>query len=233
MVIGIIGAMQMEIDNLKEAMTDTTVSTYSGVEFVKGNIDGKEVVAAVCGIGKVFAAICAEAMILKCDVDMIVNIGVAGSLTKDLSVLDIAVAKNVVQHDMDTSAIGDPVGLLSGINTIFLDANKSMNEVLCKCIEEKGISYKLGTIATGDQFIAKKEQKDLIKNRFEAIAAEMEGGSIGHVCFINNVPFAILRSISDSEGGAMDYETFAEKAAVQSIEVVLDFIKKADEISLA
>lgn len=233
MVIGIIGAMQMEIDNLKEAMTDTTVSTYSGVEFVKGNIDGKEVVAAVCGIGKVFAAICAEAMILKFDVDMIVNIGVAGSLTKDLSVLDIAVAKNVVQHDMDTSAIGDPVGLLSGINTIFLDANKSMNEVLCKCIEEKGISYKLGTIATGDQFIAKKEQKDLIKNRFEAIAAEMEGGSIGHVCFINNVPFAILRSISDSEGGAMDYETFAEKAAVQSIEVVLDFIKKADEISLA
>lgn len=233
MVIGIIGAMQMEIDNLKEAMTDTTVSTYSGVEFVKGNIDGKEVVAAVCGIGKVFAAICAEAMILKFDVDMIVNIGVAGSLTKDLSVLDIAVAKNVVQHDMDTSAIGDPVGLLSGINTIFLDANKSMNEVLCKCIEEKGISYKLGTIATGDQFIAKKEQKDLIKSRFEAIAAEMEGGSIGHVCFINNVPFAILRSISDSEGGAMDYETFAEKAAVQSIEVVLDFIKKADEISLA
>ena len=233
MVIGIIGAMKMEIDNLKEAMTDTTVSTYSGVEFVKGNIDGKEVVAAVCGIGKVFAAICAEAMILKFDVDMIVNIGVAGSLTKDLSVLDIAVAKNVVQHDMDTSAIGDPVGLLSGINTIFLDANKSMNEVLCKCIEEKEISYKLGTIATGDQFIAKKEQKDLIKSRFEAIAAEMEGGSIGHVCFINNVPFAILRSISDSEGGAMDYETFAEKAAVQSIEVVLDFIKKADEISLA
>lgn len=233
MVIGIIGAMQMEIDNLKEAMTDTTVSTYSGVEFVKGNIDGKEVVAAVCGIGKVFAAICAEAMILKFDVDMIVNIGVAGSLTKDLSVLDIAVAKNVVQHDMDTSAIGDPVGLLSGINTVFLDANKSMNEVLCKCIEEKEISYKLGTIATGDQFIAKKEQKDLIKSRFEAIAAEMEGGSIGHVCFINNVPFAILRSISDSEGGAMDYETFAEKAAVQSIEVVLDFIKKADEISLA
>ena len=99
MVIGIIGAMQMEIDNLKEAMTDTTVSTYSGVEFVKGNIDGKEVVAAVCGIGKVFAAICAEAMILKFDVDMIVNIGVAGSLTKDLSVLDIAVAKNVVQTD--------------------------------------------------------------------------------------------------------------------------------------
>ena len=233
MVIGIIGAMQMEIDNLKEAMTDTTVSTYSGVEFVKGNIDGKEVVAAVCGIGKVFAAICAEAMILKFDVDMIVNIGVAGSLTKDLSVLDIAVAKNVVQHDMDTSAIGDPVGLLSGINTIFLDANKSMNEVLCKCIEEKEISYKLGTIATGDQFIAKKEQKDLIKSRFEAIAAEMEGGSIGHVCFINNVPFAILRSISDSEGGAMDYETFAEKAAVQSNEVVLDFIKKAAEISLA
>ena len=226
MTIGIIGAMQMEIDNLKEAMEQTTTATYSGVEFVSGKIGEQNVVAAVCGIGKVFAAVCTEAMILKFDVDMIINIGVAGSLTKDLGVLDVAVANNVVQHDMDTSALGDPVGLLSGINMVTLDADKDMNALLCDCLSDKGIKFKKGTIATGDQFIAAKEQKDRISSMFEAIAAEMEGGSIGHVCYINQVPFAILRSISDSEGGAMDYQTFAEQAAEQSIEVVKEFIER-------
>ena len=230
MTIGIIGAMQMEIDNLKEAMEQTTTATYSGVEFVSGKIGEQNVVAAVCGIGKVFAAVCTEAMILKYDVDMIINIGVGGSLTKDLGVLDVAVAKNVVQHDMDTSPLGDPVGLLSGINMVLLPAGERMVDLLTKCLQDKGINYRTGTIATGDQFIAKEEQKNLIRTRCEAIAAEMEGGSIGHVCYINKIPFAILRSISDSEGGAMDYQTFAEKAAVQSIEVVLEFIARIGEI---
>lgn len=233
MTIGIIGAMQMEIDSLKEAMGDSSVETYSGVEFVSGQIGGQTVVAAVCGIGKVFAAICAEAMILKYNVDMMINIGVGGSLTKDLGVLDVAVAKNVVQHDMDTSPLGDPVGLLSGINVVLLPANEGMVDLLVKCLQDKKINYRTGTIATGDQFIAKSEQKELIRTRFEAIAAEMEGGSIGHVCYVNKIPFAILRSISDSEGGAMDYQTFAEKAAIQSIEVVLEFIERIDELSLS
>ena len=232
MKIGIIGAMQMEIDNLKEAMTDISVITVSGVEYNCGKIGDKEIVAAVCGVGKVFAAICTEAMILKFDVDMIVNIGVAGSLTKDLDVLDVAVADKVLQHDMDTSPIGDPIGLLSGINTIFLYADESMTSLLCQCLKDKKVTYIKGIIATGDQFIAKKEQKDLIKERFQAIAAEMEGGSIGHVCYVNKVPFAVLRSISDGDGGVVDYQTFAEKAAVQSIEVVLEFIEKADQVQL-
>lgn len=226
MRIGVIGAMQMEVDNLKAVMEDVTTETYSGVEFVSGKYASKDVVVAKCGIGKVFAAICAEAMILKFDVDKIINIGVAGSLTKDLGVLDVAVANNVVQHDMDTSPLGDPVGLLSGINMVTLDADKDMNVLLCDCLSDKGIKFKKGIIATGDQFVATKEQKDRITGMFDAIAAEMEGGSIGHVCYINNIPFAILRSISDSEGGAIDYQTFAEKAADQSIEVVKEFIAR-------
>lgn len=230
MTIGVIGAMQMEVDNLKSEMTNTQTYIYSGVEFVKGLINDQEIVAAKCGIGKVFAAICAEAMILKFDVDMIINIGVAGTLTKDLNVLDVAVADNVLQHDMDTSPIGDPVGLLSGINMILLPADEKMVGLLCDCLKEKNIHYKKGSIATGDQFIATQEQKTTIANRFEAIAAEMEGGSIGHVCYVNNIPFAILRSISDGDGGEIDYQTFAEKAALQSIDVVLDFIARADEL---
>jgi adenosylhomocysteine nucleosidase len=231
MKIGVIGAMQMEVDNLKASMQDIHTEEYSGVTFVCGTIENKEVVAAVCGIGKVFAAICAEAMILKFQVDYVVNIGVAGTLSKDLGIMDVAVADQVVQHDMNTSALGDPIGLLSGLNQVFLPSDEKMRRLLCSCLQAKGIGYKVGTIATGDLFLHKDTQKALLHERFGAIACEMEGGAIGHVCYVNHVPFAILRSISDGEGGSMDYATFAEKAAMQAILVVVDFIKRADELS--
>lgn len=160
------------------------------MEFVEGKIGDQYVVAAKCGIGKVFAAICAEAMILKYDVDMIVNIGVAGTLTKDLNVLDVAVATKRAAARYGYIANRRPKGLLSGINMILLPADTKMVEIMCSCLADRNIHYKKGNIATGDQFIATKEQKDYISNTFDAIAAEMEGGSIGHVCYVNNVPFA-------------------------------------------
>lgn len=232
MKIGVIGAMQMEVDNLKESMENIKTETYSSVDFVSGTIGDKEVVAAVSGVGKVFAAICTEAMILIYHVDMIINIGVAGTLTSELGVMDMAVADQVVQHDMNTSALGDPIGLLSGLNQVFLPSDENMRALLCECLDDKKIKYKVGTIATGDLFLHKPTQKALLHARFGAIAGEMEGGSIGHVCYVNRVPFAILRSISDGEGGAMDYETFAEKAALQAIEVVVEFIQKADRLAV-
>ena len=226
MRIGVIGAMQIEIDNLKKTLENTTVETISGVEFVKGTIGNTEVVAAVSGVGKVFAAICTEAMILTYHVDKVINIGVAGTLCKELGVMGIAVADKVVQHDMNTSALGDPVGLLSGINEVYLACDDDMRSVLEECLKEQSRKYHVGTIATGDMFMHKQKQKDKIHDRFDAIAAEMEGGSIGHVCYMNKVPFAILRTISDGEGGAMDYAEFAEKAAQIGIDIVVDFIKK-------
>lgn len=226
MKIGIIGAMQMEVDNLKEAMENQSTVTVSGVDYVCGNIGEIEVVAAVCGVGKVFAAICTEAMILKFNPDMVINIGVAGTLTNDLNVMDVAVASDVFQHDMDTSALGDPVGLISGLNQIFFPTDEKMRKLFCECLRDKGINYVTGPIATGDLFMHDPEKKKQVRQDFGAIAAEMEGGSIGHVCTVNNVPFAVLRSISDGNGGAMDYQTFAEKAAEVSIEIVLDFISR-------
>ncbi len=230
MTLGIIGAMQMEVDNLKEAMENQSTVTVSGISFVCGNIGEVEVVAAVCGVGKVFAAICAEAMILKFNPDMMINVGVAGTLTRDLSVLDVAVASDVLQHDMDTSAIGDPVGLISGLNQIYFPTDEKMCDLLCECLKEKGIRYVKGPIATGDIFMHDPDHKALVRDRFRAIACEMEGGSIGHVCTVNNVPFAVLRSISDGEGGAMDYQTFAEEAALRSIDVVLEFIARVQAV---
>lgn len=229
MKIGVIGAMQMEIDNLKEAMENITAETISGVTYVSGTVAGCEVVAAVSGVGKVFAAICAQTMILTYHVDAVINIGVAGTLCPELGVMDMAVADAVVQHDMNTSALGDPVGLISGINEVFLPTDERLRKLLCECLLEKGYRYKVGTIATGDLFLHKKEQKERIHERFEAIAGEMEGASIGQVCYVNQVPFAILRSISDGEGGAMDYATFAEQAALRAIEAVVMLIGRVGE----
>ena len=222
MKIGIIGAMQMEVDALQAAMTASTSETVSGITFVSGNIGNHNVVAAVCGIGKVFAAMCAQTMILKYAPDAIINIGVAGTVTKGLNVLDISIADNVCQHDMDTSPLGDPIGLVSGINQIFFPADKTLAAAIGAAADKLGYRHITGTIASGDQFIHLPEKKDWIRETFHAIAAEMEGGSIGHVCTVNKVPFAVLRTISDGDGGSMDYATFAPKAAIQSINVIME-----------
>lgn len=222
MRIGIIGAMQMEVDALQAAMHSPATETVSGITFVKGVIGKHEVVAAVCGIGKVFAAMCAQTMILKYAPDAVINIGVAGTVTKGLNVLDIAVADNVCQHDMDTSPLGDPVGLISGINQIYFPADKALAAAIGQAAERLGCRSVTGTIASGDQFIHTSEKKDWIRETFHAIAAEMEGGSIGHVCTVNKVPFAVLRTISDDDGAEMDYSVFAPKAAQQSIEVIME-----------
>ena len=222
--------MKIEADAIRASLANTTTETVSGVEFTRGNLHGKDVVIAVCGIGKVFAAICTEAMILKYAPALIINSGVAGTLTDALSIGDIAIAKTLVQHDMDTSPLGDPVGLISGINIITVPADEKLSALLAECVRDMGSKCVVGTIASGDQFVAAKEKKDEIRSKFDVIAAEMEGGAIGQVCYINNIPFAILRTISDGEGGGMDYAQFVVKAAEVSIAVVQKFIARVGEL---
>lgn len=223
-LIGIIGAMDIEVEGLLSSMKNTSVKEISGVKFYSGKINDTSVVVAKCGIGKVFAAICAQTMIMEYHPDVIINSGVAGTLTKELGIMDVAIAKNVVQHDMDTSAIGDPKGLISGINVIYIDANAHVVESLKNACQKLNCNSKIGTVASGDKFIAENSDKEFIKSEFNAIACEMEGASIGHVCYVNNVPFGIIRAISDGEGAEMDYMTFAPLAAKQSVEIVKKFI---------
>ena len=232
MKIGIIGAMQLEMDNLLKSMKDATTVEYSGVTFYQGHIDGAsdvEIVGAICGIGKVFAALCAQTMILKFNVDMVINIGVGGSVSKDLKVFDVVVADKVCQHDMNTTAIGDEPGLISGINKVYLEADSKMVSLIDKCLEQENVHYLTGTIATGDLFVATPSQRQHINEKFGALAADMESCAIGQVCYINKVPFTIIRSISDADG-AVDYLTFAGKAAEVAIKVVVDFVKRVNEL---
>ena len=216
-MIGIIAAMDVEMKSLRSFMTDTKTETVSGITFVSGTLEGKLVVTAVCGIGKVFAAMCAQTMILRYQPECIVNTGVAGALSDKLSIGSVAISSAVVQHDMDTSALGDPLGLISGVNKVQLPADSDLCGQLSACATVLGIRTETGVIASGDQFISSAERKDAIIKTFGAIACEMEGAAIGQVCYVNRVPFCVLRAISDSADGSshMDYPTFVGMAAEQ------------------
>ncbi len=226
--IGIIGAMQVEIDGLKALMENEVTINISGIEFVKGEILGKTVVTAVCGIGKVFSAVCAQTMILGFKPDVIINTGVAGSLSDELSIGDIAIADRVVQHDIDTTALGDEPGLISGLNLVYIPTDTKISSILMDSVEELGLHCEVGTIATGDCFINDNEKKQSIIDKFSAIACEMEGGAIAQACYINDVRFSIIRAISDGgdENSHTDYSAFMKKAAETSIEVIKMFISR-------
>ncbi|MBQ7935172.1 MAG: 5'-methylthioadenosine/adenosylhomocysteine nucleosidase [Clostridia bacterium] len=228
-MIGIIGAMEAETAAIKSEMKQVQEETVSGVRFLQGYWQGREVAVATCGIGKVFAALCAQTMILKYQPDCMINCGVAGGLHPDYRLLDVVVAKDVVQHDMDTSPIGDPMGLISGINKIELPTDAELSAALKKTAESLGLTAHMGRIASGDQFIADEGKKIKIRDTFHADCCEMEGAAIGQVCYVNEVPFAILRTLSDGAGSEaeMDYPTFAANAAEQSIDILRHFIKNS------
>lgn len=220
---GLICAMTIEAESIIAEMENKQISVISGIEYTVGTLYGKDIVVAVCGVGKVFAAACTQTMILKFAPTEIINVGVAGSLTPELKVFDVAVATYLCQHDMDTSAIGDPVGLISGINVIKFPASKRINSAIIECLKASGLNYREGTIASGDLFVADRDKKNWIKDTFDALACEMEGGSVAQICYINNVDFAVLRAISDEEGG--DYAVFAAKAAQNSANIIKEYIR--------
>ncbi len=225
--IGVIAAMQIEIDALKERLENSETVTYSGVDYVCGTLHGKKIIAAKCGIGKVFAAVCAQTMIIKFNPDCIINTGVAGALNPALHITDIVIGEKTVQHDMDTSAIGDPVGLVSGINVVFFDCNKYVVDIIEKAAQELSFSHIRGTIACGDQFVSDTETKAAIVSNFSADACDMEGAAMAQVCYINDVPFGAIRAISDGadDGAHMDYPTFAAIAAERGIAITDKFIE--------
>ena len=219
--IGIVAAMASEIDALKQKLTDVETEEISGILFYKGKYQKVDVVCAMCGIGKVFAAMCVQTMILKYAPEKILHIGVAGSLSDSLKIGDVAIASSVVQHDMDTTAIGDPPGLISGINIINMPCSEQMVSSIQQCAEQSGIHYETGVIASGDCFLNDRARKETIVKNFHAIACEMEGGSTGQVCYVNGVDFCVIRAISDNgdENSGTDYKDSLVRASNASIQL--------------
>lgn len=223
-MIGIIGAMDIEIEHITMQMTDKEENIISGICYTKGKISGQDVVTAVCGIGKVFAAMCAQTMILKYAPDVVINTGVAGTLTSEAGVLDTVVATALVQHDMDTTYFGDPRGMISGINVVNFPCDEKLIQAVSRHIDGH---YITGIIASGDAFIADEEKKKDIADTFSALACEMEGAAIAHVCYVNKTPVCVVRTISDGADGdkVMSYEAFREEAAKKSANIIINIIK--------
>ena len=226
--IGIIGALDDEVNEIISRLENRCEERVGSLLFNLGELFGKRVVIVKCGIGKVFAAVCAEAMIIKYAPSLIVNSGVGGALDKSLRPCDVVFADKLVQHDMDTSPIGDPVGLISGINRVYFDTDIRAREILVASAKKLGISYLVGTVATGDKFISDKSDKDVITERFGAVACEMEGGAIAHTAFVNDTPCMVVRAISDSADGdaCMDYPTFLPIATKASTSLTLSLIEE-------
>ena len=214
--------MSAEVEALKAKIENAKTEKISGAEFVSGRLSGKDVVVAQCGIGKVFAAICAQTMILRYGATTLINTGVAGTLSEEIGILDFAISSGVVQHDMDTTAIGDAPGLISGINIVEIPAAKSLCETVVSTAIEQGNRAIAGIVASGDQFINNASRKAFIRDTFGAICCEMEGAAIGHVCFVNGVDFVIIRCISDNASGEaeMEYPEMVKIAAVKSQQLV-------------
>lgn len=226
-MIGIIGAMDIEINTVQNRIENPVTANLAGCAFVCGHIDGVMVCAARCNPGKVNAAMCAQIMISRFKPDIIINIGVGCSLSPDVSIKNIVIATDVCQYDIDITALGEPRGYINGLNTIKIETDRAVSDKLARIAINSGEKIHRGTVASGDTFIADSSMKRSLAEDFGAICGEMEGGAIGQTAAANSVPFAVLRSVSDGgdSAAAMDYPTFKKIAAEKSTAIILKFIE--------
>lgn len=227
--IGIIGAMDEEVDILVELMDIKNTLDKASLKFYEGTIEGRDVVLVRCGIGKVNSALCAQILISEFKVDAVVNTGVAGAINSQLDVQDIVISTDAIQYDVDARAFGYKKGMIPRLeNSIFTADERLINAAYNSSKEEvKNHKVVKGRVVTGDIFISSKELKDELANEFNAFCGEMEGAAIAHVCSLNNVPFVIIRSMSDKADGSADvtYEEFVVDAAHNSKDIVLNMLK--------
>ena len=223
--------MQIEADGILALCENTNSEEKFGMTFTRGALNGKEVVVVVCGVGKVNAAMCAATLINDYKPDLVMNSGVAGAVSPLVSIGDVVIGTKAVEHDMNTTPLGDKQGEVtfpSG-KVLFFEcdnaASRLMEEV---CAEMEDTKVMRGIIASGDIFISDRSQRLRLNDRFGALACEMEGAAIGHVCWCCKVPYVILRAISDDidENKGMDFVKFCALAAKKTTFVVDRFVTK-------
>lgn len=226
--IGIIGAMELEVEELKSKLANTKVTTKAGMDFYEGTLNGAEVVIVRCGIGKVNAALCVQVLVDVFGITHVINTGVAGSLNAKLDIGDILISKDALHHDMDVSPLGYEPGIVPQMDTSIFPADETMMrlaESSCRKVNPD-INTLVGRVVSGDQFIAGKEIKNRLISVFHGDCAEMEGASIAHGAYLNKVPFVIIRAISDKadDSAEMDYPTFEKAAASHCAKLVEDLV---------
>jgi adenosylhomocysteine/aminodeoxyfutalosine nucleosidase len=228
MKIAVLGAMREEITPLLEIFGDYKEVKYANNIFYETKYKDLEIVLAYSKIGKVFSALTATIMIEKFGCQKLLFSGVAGGINPDLKIGDLIIANRLCQHDVDITAFGHPFGFIPESETHCTSTDKDLIDIAQNVASEMNIKVKLGTIATGDQFIACDDKKCFIKDTFEADALEMEGGSVAVVCSSLNIPFFVLRAISDTADGEanIDFDEFLDKSAKVSANFLVKMLDK-------
>jgi 5''-methylthioadenosine/S-adenosylhomocysteine nucleosidase len=228
-VTGIIGAMDEEIELVKSKANVKSTVNMAGMNFFVCSLDEKEFILVRSGIGKVNAAVCTQLLIDKFHVDAIINTGVAGAVDPVLDIGDIVISRDLVEHDMDATVFGDIVGQVPRMDVYSFRADDRLIEITEKCgvrvSPNRGV--RIGRIISGDQFVSDGTKISRLKEEFKALAVEMEGAAIGHTCYLNKVPFVVLRSISDraNQDAQVDFVRFVHEASKISSEIIIDIIR--------
>lgn len=227
-MIGIIGAMDEEVEQIVSAMELTKQETKASMTFNAGRLSGRDVVIVRSGIGKVNAAVCTQILVDDFNVDYVINTGIAGSLKAEIDIADVVISSDVLHHDMDATGFGYPLGQIPRMDTLSFAADdrliKLAKEACAKVIPQVGVH--VGRVVSGDQFISDKAVKDRISKNFEGFCTEMEGAAIAQTASLNGVPFVILRAISDKadDSATMDYPAFEKQAIANSVILLKELV---------
>ena len=230
--LGIIGAMQVEVEILLAQMENKTSRIVAGSTFYEGTLEGLNAVIVQCGVGKVNAALCAQILRDCFEVTHLVNTGIAGSLCAELDIGDLVVSKDAMYHDFDCVHFGYPYGKVPGMDVISFPADETMVGYAFAAAESVNPGHtKIGRVASGDQFVASEDVKEKIIANTQGLCTEMEGAAIAQTAYRNGVPFVILRAISDKadDSAEMDYPTFERIAAHRCAEVTRKMAKQLRE----
>ena len=228
-MLGIIGAMDEEVAMIKAQLTDVQVESRAAMDFYKGKLEGKEVVVVRSGIGKVNAAMCTQILADIYSVTGVVNTGIAGSLKAEIDIGDIVLSSDALQHDMDATGFGYEPGQIPRVETLAFKADEGLINLAEECCSRVNpdIHTFVGRVVTGDQFISDKEKKKWLTDIFGGYCTEMEGAAIAQACYLNSIPFLIVRAISDKadDSASVDYPAFEAKAIVHSVNLLTEIVR--------
>ena len=229
-MIGIIGAMDEEVSQIVEVMEVAETFERASMVFKKGTLNGKDVVIVRSGIGKVNAAVCTQILVDKFNVDYVINTGIAGSLKAEIDIADVVLSSDVLHHDMDATGFGYALGQIPRMDVLSFKADERLIELgkeAC-AVAASDINVHVGRVVSGDQFISDKAVKDRISSNFEGFCTEMEGAAIAQTAYLNNVPFLILRAISDKadDSATMDYPAFEAMAIKNSVQILKELVAR-------
>lgn len=228
-MLGIIGAMDEEVAKIKEQLEGVQVETWAAMDFYKGTLEGKEVVVVRSGIGKVNAAVCTQILADRYQVSGIVNTGIAGSLKAEIEIGDIVLSTDALQHDMDATNFGYPLGQIPRMDVLSFPADERLRALAKECCGRVNpdIHTYEGRVVSGDQFISDQAKKEWLIENFQGFCTEMEGAAIAQAAYLNKIPFLIIRAISDKadNSASVDYPTFEARAIVHSVNLMLEMIR--------